>query len=195
MNIKFKLISRSNSLESRSNPSGSRSNLDYLSRILKLSALSCALVLTTFNAGQATEENINSYDSTDMSCNKHLQLAKQEFSKLENIVKTKSPEDNMPILKNTNRTFSRVSNTMQNLINNVVVQPKIFKSETVLKQALVYCFSMLEDKITKLNNAADDPGIDYLTRDSLEKQIKNCHLVYNQCLKIVCHLITYRSTN
>ncbi|MBQ9441146.1 MAG: hypothetical protein IJU54_01960, partial [Alphaproteobacteria bacterium] len=61
--------------------------------------------------------------------------------------------------------------------------------------ALVYCFSMLEDKITKLNNAADDPGIDYLTRDSLEKQIKNCHLVYNQCLKIVCHLITYRSTN
>ncbi|MBQ9440784.1 MAG: hypothetical protein IJU54_00005 [Alphaproteobacteria bacterium] len=64
MNIKFKLISRnnslesrSNSLESRSNPSGSRSNLDYLLRILKLGALSCALVLTTFNSCEAMDEN------------------------------------------------------------------------------------------------------------------------------------------
>ncbi len=71
MNINFKLILRSNSLESRSNPSGSRSNslesrsnplgsrsnLDYLSRILKLSALSCALVLTTFNSCESINEN------------------------------------------------------------------------------------------------------------------------------------------
>ena len=160
--------------------------------------MGCALVLTTFNVGQATEDNINtnnnSYNYTDISSDKYLQLAKQEFSKLEDIVKTKSPEDNIPILKNTNETFSCVTKTLQNLIINVDSQSKIFTPEVVLKQALVYCFSILDYSRKQLDNAQNDPGIDYLTRESLEKQIKNCRLVYNQCLKIVCHLITYRST-
>ena len=198
MNITFKLISRSNPSGSRSNPLGSRSNLDYLSRILKLSALSCALVLTTFNVGQATEDNINtnnnSYNYTDISSDKYLQLAKQEFSKLEDIVKTKLPEDNIPILKNTNETLSVVSNTMQNLIINVDSQSKIFTSECVLQQALVHCFSMLDYNREQLKNEKNDPGIDYLTKKRLQKQINKLHLVYEQCLKIVCHLITYRST-
>ena len=64
MNIKCNLISRSNPLGSRSNtlvscnnPLGSRSNLNALLRTLKLSALSCALVLVfaTMNVGQAME--------------------------------------------------------------------------------------------------------------------------------------------
>ena len=198
MNITFKLISRSNPSGSRSNPLGSRSNLDYLSRILKLSALSCALVLTTFNVGQATEDNINtnnnSYNYTDISPDKHLQLAKQEFSKLENRVQIKLPEDNMPILKRTNETFSHVSTVLQNLINSVDSQLKIFKPEVVLQQAIEYCFLDLRDISKQLNNIKNDLNIDYLTKKRSQKQIKKLDLVFKQCLKIVCHLITYRST-
>ncbi len=176
----------------------SRSNLNYLLRTLKLSALSCALVLTTFNAGQATEDNINtnnnSYNYTDISPDKHLQLAKQEFSKLENRVQIKLPEDNMPILKRTNETFSHVSTVLQNLINSVDSQLKIFKPEVVLQQAIEYCFLDLRDISKQLNNIKNDLNIDYLTKKRSQKQIKKLDLVFKQCLKIVCHLITYRST-
>ena len=110
------------------------------------------------------------------------------------MLQTKLPEDNIPILKNTNETLSVVSNTMQNLIINVDSQSKIFTSECVLQQALVHCFSMLDYNREQLKNAKNDPGIDYLTKKRSQKQIKKLDLVFKQCLKIVCHLITYRST-
>ena len=100
----------------------------------------------------------------------------------------------MPILKRTNETFSHVSTVLQNLINSVDSQLKIFKPEVVLQQAIEYCFLDLRDISKQLNNIKNDLNIDYLTKKRSQKQIKKLDLVFKQCLKIVCHLITYRST-
>ena len=75
--------------------------INFLLRDLKLkavSALSCALVLTVFNAGQAMEKNItisnNGHDY--MSTNDHLALAKQEFSNLEQIINEATKTKKVP---------------------------------------------------------------------------------------------------
>ena len=123
--------------------------INFLLRDLKLnavSALSCALVLPAFNAGQAMEQSMtintnNSYNYT--SANDHLVLAKQEFSNLEQIIneatKTKKvPEDSHRLLKARNSAFSEVQSTMQNLINCAPRNISNFTTIDILDQAMKY---------------------------------------------------------
>ena len=150
--------------------------INFLLRNLKLSALSCALVLTAFNAGQAMESKdskrkiLHSINSQQTIQGKYLKSAKIKYFDLAcNIAKFRISEDKQDL---TNKVLD-VGNTMSNLIKNVE-QTKNITGDDIREQIEIVII----------------PYLNYVLSMFAKKE-KNILTIMELCSKIKSDLIQY----